>query len=233
QIYAKKALEVFQEKKLSKFLSTDDVLELQNKPFLHVPYPISQELAQILRQKSLRNVLPVSIQLGAAPEKIVNSDNSFIADGGVYQTTKPVNPKPHFGSYTKTGDASTGELRLEYPAPPAASRLSLLVSGYPLKDGMELFLETENRKKIPIRVNENPKETWHEAVFKNPGVPFSIIAVDGSPSTWVAIGLPTPIGRLSLWSKWLLAHWWFFGAVGVGCFVAGSLFSSTENRRLT
>jgi hypothetical protein len=98
---------------------------------------------------------------------------------------------------------------------------------------MELFLEKENGNKIPIPVPADPRETWHEVVFKNPGEPFSIVALDGSPSTWLAIGLPTPIGRLSLWTKWSLAHWWLFGAIGVGCFVARFLFNSTESRKLS
>ena len=231
QIYAKKALETYQSRNLISFLSKNNILDLSNKPFLHVPYPNAHELAQILRQKSLRDALPVSLQLGAVPDQIAISENSFLADSGVYQTTTPNNTKPHFGSYTKTGDASTGELRLEYPAPPAASRLSLAVSGYPLKDAMELFLETEDGRKIPIPIAANPRETWQEVVFKNPGVPFSIVAVDGSPTTWLAIGLPKPIGRLSVLTQWLLAHWWIFGAAGVGCFVGSALITGSKYMR--
>jgi hypothetical protein len=97
---------------------------------------------------------------------------------------------------------------------------------------MGLVLVTPDGKQKPIQVRENPKETWHEVVFSNPGTAFSILAVDGSTKTWLAFSQPVPIGRFSIWTKWLLAKWWIFGAAGAGCFVAGCLFSSPENRRL-
>jgi hypothetical protein len=232
-IQLRKSLDIIQKKYVIEFLKTNDKSALKDKPTFHVPFPDADLLAKILSRKPLQEVLPSAIHLGVPPVRAMFSENAFVENAGVYPQTMPVNVKTYFGSYTKTGDASTGKLRLEYPAPPEEPRLSLAVSGYPIKDGMELFIETEKGDKIPIPVCINPRETWHEVVFKNPGVPFSIVAVDGSPSTWVAIGLPTPIGRLSLWSKWLLAHWWIFGAAGVGCFAAGFLFSSPENRKFT
>ncbi len=230
EIPERKAIEPIQKNHIQTFLATNDLQALENKPHLHIPYPSAKILAHILRQKALQDVLPAAIHPGLSPARKIFSESAFVANGGVYQTTKPVNPKPHFGSFTRAGNTSTGELRLGYPTAPAASRLSLAVSGYPLKEGMELFLETENGNKILIPVAADPRETWHEVVFNNPGVPFSIVAMDGSPSAWLAIGLPSPIGRLSIWTKWLLANWWNFGAVGAGCFVAGLLFKYTEKQ---
>ncbi len=231
EIPERKALEPIQKNHLLAFFATNDLQALENKPHLHIPYPSATTLAQVLRQKSLQEVFPAAIHPGLSPARAIFSEKAFVANGGVYQTTQPVNPKPHFGSFTQAGDASTGELRLEYPVAPAASRWSLAVSGYPLKDGMELFLETEDGRKIPIPIAANPRETWHEVVFKNPGVPFSIVAVDGSPTTWLAIRQPTPIGRLSVWTKWLLAHWWMFGAAGVGCFFGSALITGSKYMR--
>ena len=225
EIPERKALEPIQKNHLLAFFATNDLQALENKPHLHIPYPSATILAQVLRQKSLQEIFPAAIHQGLTPARAIFSEKAFVANGGVYQTTQPVNPKPHFGSFTQAGDASIGQLRLEYPAAPAASRFLLLVSGYPLQDGMELFLETENGKKIPIRVNENPKETWHEVIFKNPGVPFSLVAVDGSPTAWLAIGLPTPIGRLTVFTQWILKYWWIFAGLGLGCLAAAFLIN--------
>jgi hypothetical protein len=117
-------------------------------------------------------------------------------------------------------------MRLDFPATQSMPCFQMLVAGYPLSEGMGLVLVTPDGKQKPIQVRENPKETWHEVVFSNPGTAFSILAVDGSTKTWLAFSQPVPIGRLSIWTKWLLANLWIFGAAGAGCFIAGSILSN-------
>ena len=230
---AKKELEPIQAHNLMAFSTTDDVQSLTNKPHLHIPYPSATRLAQILRVKKLREVLPSAVHRGLSPIVMSFNENNFIKNGGVYPTTKPANPRLHFGSFTAAGDLSTGEMRLDFPATQSAAAFQLLVAGYPLKESMRLVLETPDGKQRPIQVRENPKETWHEVIFPNPGTAFSILAADDSAKTWLAFSQPVPIGRLSIWTKWLLANLWIFGAAGAGCFVAGFLFSYTENKRIT
>jgi hypothetical protein len=232
-IIEKKALEPIQKKHLMAFLTTDDVQSLSNKPALHIPYPRPPHLAQILRVKKLREVLPSAIHLGLAPAGMSFTENAFVKNGGVYPTTKPENPRLHFGSYTNVGNLSTGEMRLDFSATQSAAAFQMLVAGYPLSEGMRLVLVTPDGKQNPIQVIENPKETWHEVIFPNPGTPFSILAVDSSQKFWQAFSQPVPIGRLSIWTKWLLANLWIFGAAGAGCFVAGILFIYLKNKRVT
>ena len=226
----KKSWEVYQKKYITDFLSNDNekILETATEPG-HVAYHTPNKLAEMLRNPTLQKILPAIVNIGIKPSSIVISEKSFVTNGGLYHTTKPVNYKPFFGSYSGLGDASTGELLLEYPAIPGVHSLSLAVAGYPLQESMQLFVKTGTGQKIPIKVPFNPQETWQEVVFENPGVPFSIVAVDGSPTTWLAIGLPTPIGRLSVWTKWLLSHWWIFGGAGLGFFVYSFLLRESRN----
>jgi hypothetical protein len=166
-------------------------------------------------------VLPAGVNPGLAPSGVSVNQDAFVRNGGVYPTTKPENPRFHFGSYTNSGDLSTGEIRLDFPATQSVAAFQVLVAGYPRSEGMGLFLVTPDGKQKPIQVRENPKETWYKVVIKNPGEPFSILAVDGSPKTWLAIGLPVHIGPISLWVRWILENWWIFGALGMGCFIWG------------
>jgi len=230
EIPRKKSWELYQKKYITDFLSNDNdkIFGTATEPG-HVAYHSPNKLAEMLRNPTLRKILPAIVNIGIKPNSIVISDKSFVTNGGVYHTTKPVNYKPFFGSYSGTGDSSTGELLLEYPAILGVDHLSLAVAGYPLQESMQLFVKTGTGKKIPIKVPFNPQETWQEVVFENPGVPFSIVGVDGSPTTWLAVGLPTPIGRLSLWSKWLLSHWWIFGGAGLGFFVYSFLLRGSRN----
>ncbi len=235
KIIEKKALEPIQAQHLMAFLTTDDVQYLTNKPRLHIPYPSAPGLAQILRVKKLREVLPSAVHPGLSPIGMSFNENNFIKNGGVYPTTKPANPRLHFGSYTNIGNLSTGEMRLDFPTAQSAAAFQMLVAGYPLSEGMRLVLVNPDGKQNPIQVKKNPKETWHEVIFQNPGTPFSILAVDSSQKFWLAFSQPVPIGRLSIWTKWLLANLWIFGAAGAGCFVAGFFvsYSYQENQRFT
>jgi hypothetical protein len=217
-IPAHNALEPIQKNHLLGFLSSGDTSVLENKPHLHVPYPNAQRLAQILNNKDLQQFLPASIRMGIAPVKSLFSESSFVPNGGTYPTT-PGNPKPHFGSYSKSGDSTTGELRMYFATPPTSYGLILPIAGYPRGTGMSISLETQSAKVIPVRIQDNPKEAWQEIVIKNPGEPFAIVAVDGSPKTWLAIGFPAPVGQLSLWVGWILNHWYLFGAIGIGFFM--------------
>lgn len=142
-------------------------------------------------------------------------------------------------------------LRLNFKKQIPHPYLKIFVAGYPVSsknmpssrikdlnlndsDKMDLFIEIESDGRIqPIEIASNPGETWSEIIFRNPGEPFSIIANDGSEKLWLAISTPVPIGRITFVVSLILHNWWIFGAAGVGCFVAGFLFSSTGNRRLT
>jgi hypothetical protein len=226
----RKSWEFYQKKYITEFLfnGDDKNFATASEPG-HISYHTPKRLTEILNNPSLQKILPSILNMGITPSGIFNSEKTFEKNGGVYHTTSPLNYKPYFGSYTGIGDASTGELRLQYPALPGVPFLSISVAGYPRQEGMQLCVKTETGQNIPMHIPFNPQETWQEVVFKNPGVPFSIVAVDGSPSTWLAIGLPVPIGRISLWTKELLYKWWIFGALGAGFFASSFLLVGSSN----
>jgi hypothetical protein len=228
-IPAKKALEPIQTKYLLSFMTTDQESVLEDKPRFHIPYPNARRLAMMLRRDRLREILPAGLNPGLAPESIIRNDSIFLTNGGAPQSTPPVNMHPYFGSYTEAGQESTGKLRLDFLSFPSVDRFEMSIAGYPLANGMQLFVETKDGDIIPISIDSDPKEVWKKVNVKNPGKPFSIVAVDGSASSWLAFGLPTPIGRLSHLIQWLLTYWWVFGAVGIACFSLSAMMHEGED----
>ena len=232
-IPAKKALEPIQTGHLLSFIATDQVSALEDKPSLHIPYPEARRLAMMLRRKRLREILPAGLNPGLAPESIIRNDSIFLTNGGAPQSTPPVNMHPYFGSYTAAGQESTGKLRLDFSIIPPVDRFDMYIAGYPLANGMRLFVETKDGEIHPIPIAADPKEHWQKVNVKNPGKPFSIVAIDGSATAWLAFGLPIPVGRLSHLRQWLLAHWWVFGAVGIACFLLSGMPNRGEQALVT
>jgi hypothetical protein len=228
-IPAKKALEPIQTKYLLSFMTTDQESVLEDKPRLHIPYPNARRLAMMLRRDRLREILPAGLNCGLVPESFRRNDSVFLTNGGTPQSTTPVNLYPYFGSYTSAGVESTGKLRLDFLSFPSVDRFEMSIAGYPLANGMQLFVETKDGDIIPISIDSDPKEVWKKVNVNNPGKPFSIVAVDGSASSWLAFGLPTPIGRLSHLIQWLLTYWWVFGAVGSACFSLSAMMHEWED----
>jgi hypothetical protein len=222
EIAAKKALEPIQAGHLLNFFATDDLQFLSDKPLQHIPYPSASRLAQILRLGKLREVLSPALHPGLAPAAVSLNQDAFVKNSGVDQTTKPQYSHFYYGSYTELGNRSMGEIRLDFAASQSATAFQMLVAGYPLREGMRLVLETPDGKQHPISVGKDPKETWHKVVLPNPKSPFSILAIDGNSKFWLAFSLPTPIGRFSIFSQWLLANWWIFGVLGAVLFVLGN-----------
>ena len=109
----------------------------------------------------------------------------------------------------------------------------MYIAGYPLANGMRLFVETKDGEIHPIPIAADPKEHWQKVNVKNPGKPFTIVAIDGSATAWLAFSLPIPVGRLSHLIQWLLAHWWFFGAVGIACFLLSGMPNRGEQALVT
>jgi len=232
-IPAKKALEPIQTKYLLSFMTTDQVSVLEDKPRLHIPYPNARRLAMMLRQERLREILPAGLNCGLVPESFRRNDSVFLTNGGTPQSTTSVNMHPYFGSYTSAGVESTGKLRLDFLSFPSVDRFEMSIAGYPLANGMQLFVETKDGDIIPISIDSDPKEVWKKVNVKNPGKPFTIVAIDGSATAWLAFGLPIPVGRLSHLIQWLLAHWWVFGAVGIACFLLSGIPNRGEQALVT
>lgn len=204
---------------LISFLKSDRPEVLYGHPFQHIPYPDAGRLVSLLREKELRQALPTALHPGLEPVNAFLEGDLFLKDGGLFPGTPPVEGKPYFGSYGSEGDRNTGILRLEYQNPPSTAKLEFSVAGYPRGEGMELFLETKDGRKDALPIYQNPGEKWQSVVLYNPRQPFAVVAKDGSSKYWLAVCSPTPLGCLSAWVNWILAHVWLVGGLGTFLFL--------------
>jgi hypothetical protein len=213
-----KTLEPVQARHLISYMHSEKVEALRDKPFLHIPILHPEYLTRILPDKKLQKVLPPILNPGLPPGPLRGNDSAFILSGGIVDSLRPTYSKPHYSSYARSGNENMGELRLDFDPFPATYEFEISVAGYPLARDMQLYMETDDGEKIPIPVQSDPKGEWQKAVIKNSGKSFSIVAVDGSPTSWLAVGLPIPVGRLSYPTSWLLSHWWIFIIPCIVCF---------------
>lgn len=79
QLGDKQALSRIQEGHVRKYLCDGNAQHLQDKPFLHIPYPDAKRLQQLLDDVHLRKILPGNIYAG-------NSDNPTGLDGAPFCT---------------------------------------------------------------------------------------------------------------------------------------------------
>ncbi|MFZ4604177.1 MAG: hypothetical protein ACOYM8_17170, partial [Caulobacterales bacterium] len=71
---AKRLQTLAQTDNMSRFLATDDLAALRDKPSLHVPYPSPERLAELARDPTIRKILPRAIlppaERNAAPARL-------------------------------------------------------------------------------------------------------------------------------------------------------------------
>ena len=72
-----------QEQNVRNYLSTGDVSFLQDKPYLHVPYPQTEHLRVLLDDETVRRILPSSLVPGARPGRLEGLRTVTLSAGGI------------------------------------------------------------------------------------------------------------------------------------------------------
>ncbi|OQY54754.1 MAG: hypothetical protein B6247_10560 [Candidatus Parabeggiatoa sp. nov. 2] len=93
-------------KNTREFIRTGHLSVLQNKPFLHIPYPSAERLAQLLAHPQLRAILPHSLVV--PPLLQSQQDNSTFVANGFFSTTGKYQNETTLGSYNHLGDRAVG-----------------------------------------------------------------------------------------------------------------------------
>jgi hypothetical protein len=62
QLELKHANSLMQEESIKKYLTSNEISHLQNKPLEHIPYPNAERLSLILQSKNIQNILPNNIK---------------------------------------------------------------------------------------------------------------------------------------------------------------------------
>ena len=196
------------------YLATGDINYLKNKPYLQIPYPDAERLANIIEQPGIREILPANINASLKPFSVETKPADAFARNGYYYTT-PARLDTTWGSYIPgQGDTALGQMTLHFKNESGSKRISIPIAGYPLNDGMSIEINQKGILKH-LSIDDNPKESWGTAYGKIGSGDFSIILKDSSRSTWIAIAGPVLEGRLDHLTDHILLRFPFFILLGI------------------
>lgn len=213
ELSAKRDMGLAQEINTKNYLATGDFNHLEDKPFLHVPYPNSERLASILASPDIWTILPTNIRPPLTVALIEsNPADAFVVDG--FYPTTPKRTDMTLGSYGTQGDTATGQTSIRFDTNKQSALLAIPVAGYPLSSGIKLEVE-QNGQRSPIIMKKNPRESWEMAYTKVGNGAFSIHLVDSSTTAWLAVGSPSVTGRLDALTNGLLAKYPAFLILGL------------------
>ncbi len=189
-------------KNTREFIRTGELSVLQNKPRLHIPYPIAERLAGLLANPQLRAILPHTLTVPTLLQSHRNS-STFVANG-FYPTTGNYQNETTLGSYNSLGNPAVGTFE-STPIKLAHGFMEIPVAGYLGEKGLTLQLVVESQP-VPIIIKppKLAREGWVSCYVRVPEQPFKLVAIDNSPDLWFAFAMPRGIGTLSFGVIWIL-----------------------------
>jgi hypothetical protein len=203
-----------QEKNVRAYLASEDSSHLENKPFLHIPYPKADRLKTLLDNKIIRAFLPSNLAPPLSPS-LVEVSELVLDTAGYYPTTPNLHMRKTYGTYNSQGNISQGLIRLDFDNKTSSRIYGLFMSGYPTQAGMSVFVKEASGNTYKIQPDHDPKEAW-ESFFLPIGTgTFSISLEDRSSSFWVAISGPFREGRIAAQRRFMLLSSHYFLALGL------------------
>jgi len=177
---------------------------LENKPFLHIPYPDAARLAMILSKPETKQMLMPSINVPKFSDQQLLSNQGFVLNG-YYPKGQKYPGADVYGSYGSQGNAQQGKITLG-PFDIKQHYMEIPISGYLGEENLTLELTTESGKRLLLTPQELAKETWHMITIPSPGEPFQLIAIDNNSTKWFAFAAPRGLGILSYTFRFLLKY---------------------------
>jgi hypothetical protein len=232
QIQQRGLLYAEQLKNSREFIRTGDLNVLQNKPQLHVPYPVPERLAGLLANPQLRAILPHTLTVPTLLQSHQN-DSTFVSNG-FYPTTGKYQNETTLGSYNRRGNPNMGRFE-SLPIKLNHSVMEIPVAGYLGEKGLTLQLVVEGEPKpIIITPPKLAREGWVSCYVRTPDKPFKLIAIDNRSDKWFAFAMPRSIGTLSFITLWILERGWILLLTGLSLlFIIFSPIVSEKTGRCT
>ncbi len=206
------------------YLATGDFGYLKDKPFLYIPYPDPQRLAQFLNWPEIRKILPDNIRPPLSPVSIESKPvDAFIGNGYFYTTPKRTDTT--LGSHNAQGDKGTGQLLMKFEAV-NRGEIELPVAGYPLGAGMKIEIE-QNGKSSRVIIESDPKESWGIGRAKVERGAFTVRVTDSSLKYWAAVSIPTLKGggKFDRLTEKLLSKHYLFILVGLALIICSITYN--------
>jgi len=203
-----------QEKNVRAYLASGDFSYLENKPFLHIPYPSAERLKTLLDNEVIKTFLPGNLAQPLAPSHIEVS-GLVLDTAGYYPATSALPMGLTYGTYNSQGSIAQGIIRLDFDNKTSAKVYRFLISGYPTQPGMSISVKDALSRTYTIQPNHDPKESWEKFYLSIRHGKFSVFLEDRSSSSWIAIRSPIQEGRMAAQREFILLSSRYFLTLGV------------------
>lgn len=193
---------------LRRYLATGDQAHLIPPD---VPYPSVEGLVDRLTIPALRALLPVPLRTPLAPLPVEPEETAFRVNDargwttpdaprrGLSPATAALDYGVTWGSHGPAGPAGRGVWRSAVLPAPERPWLRFETAGHPGAPGMALELRAadDDRLLAVVAPSREPADSWRAAYVRAPGVPYRMVARDGSEKHWLAFSGPVEMGGLS------------------------------------
>jgi len=239
EIYQKAKTSNIQQTNCYKYIVTKNIAALEPKTkddpslmrggySLEIPYPNPNRLATYLDDLTIQRILPTNIRPPANTLSV-----HLKPEGSFYNTGVPHDlcSSEHdiFGSYSEDKNYKiNGECIINYEATKNVSCLVIPIAGYPIADGIKIWIEQKGRH-LPLNISTNPGDSWEFGYGKVANGDFSIHCNDFSKKSWLAVGAPIACGYLDCATAMILSNYQSVILVGIVCwFICVVLFTYTS-----
>jgi hypothetical protein len=174
-----------------------------------LPYFSPMMLAGWLSHPYIRGILPPSVRQPIALEAKPDADQTF------GRTTSDKDLLTVWDSYTGGRSKAQGRFESQPIACADYGQVRFEIAGAPTAPGMQLFLKPvdggrETRVRTPLF-----GAAWTAVSVSCPGGPFTVVAVDRSPTAWFAFRQPAEIGWASSIAESMIQQSWAFGVAAL------------------
>jgi hypothetical protein len=218
------------------FVATDNPECLRGKPFpAMIPFPDPEFLIAVLRNPSIRKILPASLREPIHLRPLGEGDQPFGPNGFFPSGQNPPAGRV-WGSYLveRGGDKNEGEFRAASTKRSALAFLQFEVTGYLGENDLSLTILDDTDHPVGAVVpSQPPREQWKKVFVHSPASDFTLLARDVSPRRWFAFAEPKEMGRLSLLAR-MLAHRGIYvliaGLLTFGYYTLAGFFNTSGSR---
>ena len=207
------------------FVMSRDVSAFADKrgPF-ELPYYSPSMLAGWLSHPYVRHILPAVIRQPIELRAKAGAEETFV------QTVSPKDLVPVWDSYAAGRAKARGRFESEPMRCTEFGRIRFEVAGGSRDPGMRLVLkDTVTGRETVVRPPMGIGSGWTGVSVRCPPNAFSVVAVDDSPTSWMAFRQPAEIGWLSAIAESTIQRWRVI-AIGAALLVAAALASSFKTR---
>jgi hypothetical protein len=194
------------------YVVSGNIDHLTNKPFLHVPYPNAQRLANLLDDPVIRGFLPAVVAPPLTATTFASQPVGAFVEGGA-DPGLPSADGTSWGSLGPNGPGVTGTATIDFAGPDPGYAVEVPVAVGGTGGGITIDVEQDGvARPVPL---PGARDSWTPVRVKVKGRPFLLRVTDRSATGWVAVAAPTPQGRFDHRVDRLLAHWDRFVLAGI------------------